>query len=84
MSLLDECIKKEQRIAELTAALATERAARQRAWSIADITDDMVDFVEGEVGSGCRAWDMIDPREIIAAAINAANLPAASGAEGSE
>jgi hypothetical protein len=31
MSLLDECIKKEQRIAELEAALATERAARERA-----------------------------------------------------
>jgi hypothetical protein len=32
------------------------------------VTDEIVDAVENEVGMGCGAWDMVPPKEIIAAA----------------
>lgn len=33
------------------------------------VTDEMVDQVEHLVGMGSNAWDCVDPKEIIAAAI---------------
>jgi hypothetical protein len=33
-----------------------------------DVTDDILDAVENEVGMGCGAWDCVPPKEIIAAA----------------
>lgn len=35
-----------------------------------EIDDAFVDQVEDELGMGCGAWDMIDPKAIIAAAVN--------------
>lgn len=35
-----------------------------------DVTDEMVDEVENAVSMGTGAWDMVDPKEIIAAAWN--------------
>lgn len=35
-----------------------------------DITESIVDEVEGAIGHGHIAWDMVDPRDIIAAAVN--------------
>lgn len=37
-------------------------------FGISDVTDDILDAVENEVGMGCGAWDMVPPKEIIAAA----------------
>lgn len=34
-----------------------------------DITDDQLDRVENAVGMGHNAWDCVDPKEIIAAAV---------------
>lgn len=34
------------------------------------VTDEMVEAVEREVGMGCNAWDCVSPKEIIAAAIS--------------
>ncbi len=35
-----------------------------------DIEDEFVDEVEHDCGMGCGAWDCVDPKEVIAAAIN--------------
>ena len=35
---------------------------------LSDVTDDILDAVETEVGMGCGAWDCVPPKEIIAAA----------------
>lgn len=35
-----------------------------------DITPEMVEAVEAAVGMGSGAWDCVDPKEIIAAALN--------------
>ncbi len=35
-----------------------------------DITDVDIEAVEFAVGMGCGAWDMVDPKEIIAAVLN--------------
>jgi len=40
-----------------------------------DITDDMVDAVEEAVGMGNQAWDMTNPKEIIAVVVNIATAP---------
>ena len=37
----------------------------------ADISDELVEAVEDAVGYGNAAWDCVDPREIIAASVNA-------------
>lgn len=34
------------------------------------VTQELVDAVEGDVGYSQGGWDMVDPREIIAAAFN--------------
>lgn len=44
--------------------------AGRREFSKDDITDEHVETVEGVVGSGCYAWDMVDPKELIAASAN--------------
>jgi hypothetical protein len=33
------------------------------------VDDDVVQAVELEVGMGCGAWDMVDPKEIIRAVV---------------
>ena len=34
---------------------------------LSEVTDDILDAVENEVGMGCGAWDCVPPKEIIAA-----------------
>jgi hypothetical protein len=43
-----------------------KRAAPTRV-EVHEITQTMVDDVESRVGVGCGAWDMVHPKEIIAA-----------------
>jgi hypothetical protein len=38
------------------------------------ITDNVLDAVEEACGMGADAWDCIDPKEIIAASINAMGM----------
>lgn len=40
-------------------------------YSKTSVLDSDLDTIESEVGMGCNAWDMVDPKEIIAAAWNA-------------
>ncbi len=37
-----------------------------------DISDDLVEIIENEVGMGSNAWDMVNPKIIIAAILNRA------------
>jgi len=37
---------------------------------ISEITDNFVDAVEEKVGMSYGAWDMVDPKEIIAAVLS--------------
>ena len=37
-----------------------------------NITDDMLDRIEYELGMGSGAWDMVEPKEIIAASVRIA------------
>lgn len=39
-------------------------------WVADDIYDSFVEAVEDELSMGCGAWDMVDPKEIIAAVLN--------------
>ena len=41
-----------------------------------DITDSMLEQVEDAVGMGCAAWDCVNPKAIVAAAMNLASRPA--------
>jgi hypothetical protein len=36
-----------------------------------EVTDEIIEAVENSVGMGVGGWDMVDPREIIAASVNA-------------
>lgn len=38
-----------------------------------DVTDDQLDRIEYAVGMGHKAWDCVNPREIIAAAVSVVN-----------
>jgi hypothetical protein len=38
-----------------------------------DVTDDQLDRIENAVGMGHKAWDCVDPKEIIAAAVSVVN-----------
>lgn len=42
----------------------------RREFSKDDITDEHVETVEDAVSMGCNAWDMVDPKELIAASAN--------------
>ena len=42
--------------------------SERRLVRLLDVTDEILDLVEDEVGMGCGAWDCVPPKEIIAAA----------------
>lgn len=56
-----------------TAELLPTHPPAHKAIDISDITESMVDKVGELAGMGHGAWDMVYPKEIIAAAVNAFN-----------
>jgi hypothetical protein len=45
-----------------------DQAVVQRLVRLSEVTDDILDAVENEVGMGCGTWDCVPPKKIIAAA----------------
>ena len=65
----DGSTTEETSITELAKEPPLSDSERRLVW-LSDVTDEILDLVENEVGMGCGAWDMVPPKEIIAASWN--------------